>query len=239
MRLSLNPGERIFDASGLYDDIWSASSIQKPKTLAEALFAYAAPEGVQVASNGGSGLIAQVSNSWGNVNPIGGTITLIGGALYIIVDEGGKFVRWVFRSESGTDDRTPEQKKTDEAVGELLKGATPTDKKGNPLKPGQTRKAGDVENFVKPSDNPKQKHAQDIEQLAREAGTPLDTQDTPDGEVQTTKLLDGGSAGAYPVSDSTGEPSIQINLREKSPTRRKIKIRYRDNRRATIIIPTV
>ncbi|PSB14557.1 hypothetical protein C7B65_26275 [Phormidesmis priestleyi ULC007] len=235
LRLSLNPGERILDASGLYDDIWNASSIQKLKTLAEALYAYAAPEGVQVASNGDSGMIAQKLDTWGNSNPIGGTITLIGGLIYIIIDEGGKIIRAVYHSNSGEDERTAEEKATDDAINEILVGATLTDRKGKPLPNGTNRKEGDVENYDKPTGEEGQ--AEDLEKLSRKAGGPIKT--TEDG-AKTADLIDGGSVGAYPEAKSTGGATTQINTRpKKSPMRRTIKIRYTHNRRATIVIPTV
>jgi hypothetical protein len=235
LRLSLNPGERIFDASGLYDDIWNASSTQKLKTLAEALYAYAVPEGVQVASNGGSEVIAQ-SETWGNSNPIGGTITLIGGLLYFVLDSTGKVARWVFRSEGGQDKRTGEEKKTDEAVGKLLEGATPVDGDGNPLKPGQKRSKG-ANNFAKPGGN--EQKEKDIEELARNVEATVESRDTEDGVVKSVQLPDGGSAGAYPKSQSLREPTIQVNLSRGRGLGKVIKVRYKGNTKATILIPVV
>ncbi|NJR50408.1 MAG: hypothetical protein HC780_13440 [Leptolyngbyaceae cyanobacterium CSU_1_3] len=243
LRLNLEDGKTIFDPGGFQEKIWQASTTQELRTVSHDFYNYVIPDNILVASNSTDKLIAQ-SEIWGGVGNglgvlIGGTLTLAGGAFYFIVDKGGKIISTVFHSDE-KDDRTVEEKVTDGAVGKLLEGAIPTDRAGNPLKPGQKKKEGDLENFVKPSNNPEQKQKQDIEQLAGEAGTPLKRIDTPRGKVQTTDLLDGGTAGAYPQATSTGERSTQINLRQKdSPTRKTIKIRYRDNRKATIVIPTV
>ncbi|NJR50410.1 MAG: hypothetical protein HC780_13450 [Leptolyngbyaceae cyanobacterium CSU_1_3] len=230
LSLSLSLGESIFDPSGLYEQIWAASSTRQLPALAQALYAYAA-EDVQVASNASPVLISQ-SDVWGNSNPIVDTITLIGGALFLVLDSAGKVGRWVFRSEGGGDKRTEEEKKTDEAVGDLLKGATPTDENGKPLQQGQTRK-GKVGNYVKPGD--KTTANQEFDEFAAKLQkTPKDQ----GNEKRSVDLPDGGSAGVYPKSDSTGEPSIQINLNGRTVNRKaRLKIRY-GSIRATLVIPT-
>jgi hypothetical protein len=51
----------------------------------------------------------------------------------------------IFKSE-GNDNRTQAEKDVDEAIGKLLEGATPIDKQGKPLKPGQ--KVSGAKNYI-------------------------------------------------------------------------------------------
>jgi hypothetical protein len=156
----------------------------------------------------------------------------IGGVIYLILDSAGQVGRWIFRSESGEDKRNEEEKKTDAAVGDLLKGATPTDENGKPLQPGQTKK-GKVGNYVKPGDGATANEEFD-EFAAKLQKTP---KDQGDGK-RSIDLPDGGSAGVYPKARSTEGPSIQVNLNGRTVNgKARLKIRY-GNIRATLVIPT-
>ena len=159
---------------------------------------------------------------------------LIGGiagtALYAISDITGKIRKIVFKSD-GDDGRNQEEKDTDEAIGQLLEGATPVDKQGKPLQPGQT--VSGAKNYVKPGDA-----FSDFGNFADDLGTVSEGKTTPRGPIRTIDMPDGGSAIAYPESTSGNVPTIEINPSRGRGLGSRIKIRYSDGRRATILIPT-
>jgi hypothetical protein len=237
LKLDLATGETIFNPGNFHDAIWAASTPEEQRTLGKQINRFVVPDEILVASNTNSPILIAQSDVWEGVRGGLGQLigAVVGGIFYAVTDAGGKIIRIVFRADDGIDNRTEGEKKTDTAIGKLLEGATPIDRQGNPIKPGGSEKGG-LENFAKPGG--KEQQQKDIEQLATGTGGTIDTQEGPNGEVQTLRLPDGGSAGAYPKAHSTGEPSIQVNLGKKDSPRRKFKIRYRDNRQATIIIPT-
>ncbi|GAQ00079.1 Ig-like domain-containing protein [Leptolyngbya sp. NIES-2104] len=237
LKLALREGEIILNPGDFHNAIWEASAANQQRSLAEQLYRFINPNEILVASNSDELLIAQdvwegVQGGLGSL--LGGIVTLGGGVLYFITDASGKIIRTVFHTEGDEDDRTEGQKKTQEAVGELLQDAVPTDQQGRPLRPGQRQK-GIVDNYVKePGNNAEEAANRDFDRFAGKLQkTPKDQ----GGGKRSVDLPDGGSAGVYPTAKSTGEPSIQINLNQGNINgKTTIKIRY-SRLKATLIIP--
>jgi hypothetical protein len=136
----------------------------------------------------------------------------------------------VFKSE-GNDDRTQQEKDTDKAIGKLLEGATPIDKDGKPLKPGQ--KVSGPKNYDKPGDA-----SVDFDNFADDLGKVPKIRSTNRGPVRVIDMPDGGSASEYPKSTSTEKPTISIEPSRGRGLGRIIKIRYPNGLRVNLHIPT-
>jgi hypothetical protein len=198
------------------------------------------PEPLQIASTGTNNLIAQ--DSPGEVIQRGLwelAAFVVGGAFALVIDGTGRIIGGIFKSSSGSDERTDEEKLTDEAIIEVLKGSIPTDGKGKPLSQGDAkrlrRKGKDVENYDKPEGDAETMR-EDIEQLANGTNTTVELRASDEGTVRLVDLPSGQQARTYPKANSTGDPTLEIELR---PRTRSIKIRYKkgSNRGATIIVP--
>jgi hypothetical protein len=237
IQMSLQTGETLLDHSQLFEAIQKITDRQSAKTVAIQLYDYITPEPIQTASTGSNNLIAQESigdairqGLWELTIAIGGTIG------YIVVDGSGRVARIIFKSSSETDNRTDEEKVTDEAIDAMLKGSIATDDKGKPLQPGQTLNPNQpVENFDKPEGDATTQR-KELEKLAEDTGTIVQERNHPDGYAGLVELPTGQTAFAYPNARSGG-PSTQISLRG---TKKVIKIRYKKgvSRQATILVPT-
>jgi hypothetical protein len=240
IQMSLQTGETLLDHSQLFEAIQKITDRQSAKTVAIQLYDYITPEPIQTASTGSNNLIAQESigdairqGLWELTIAIGGTIG------YIVVDGSGRVARIIFKSSSETDNRTDEEKVTDEAIAETLKGTVPTDSQGNPLAKGDAkrlkRKGKDVENYEKPEGDATTMR-EDIEKLANDTNTTVEVRQSAEGTVRILDLPSGQQARTYPKSTSGKDPTLQIDLRQKG---RSIKIRYRkgSNQGMTILIP--
>jgi hypothetical protein len=168
------------------------------------------------------------------------------GGLVLVIDATGRVVQGVFSSSSDSgDEKTPEEKEkekiTDEAIEKVVKGAIATDGDGNRLTKSQQKKLQNkkpkVENFEKPEGDATTMR-ENIEQLAEDTDRTVQVIQSPNGTVRVVDLPTGQEARTYPKSDSTGDPTLQIELRPLGRPQRSIKIRYTKGRsQATILIP--
>ena len=238
LKNTLVVGEYILDSSTFYESVIQSNNSQKSLAVANDFYSYLKPDEVLVASTGNPILIAQDS-IWSGAGDglwwlLGGLGSGLGAGAMVLTDRFGKILRVDFSQADPS--KTKEEQITDEAVGHMVEGATPTDGDRNPLKPGQKFKdKAPVQNYEKDGDETDQ--AIDMQNLADNVGTTVDIRVKGSGQtVQIVDLPNGDVASAYPVSGSTGGPTTQIERRRLGKT---IKIRYvKGLKRANILIPT-
>ena len=230
---SLQGTDFVNDMSGFLNGIVTAQSRQSQLNIVETVLSYQIESNqVLIASN--NNLISQTfwDGLWGGFG--GGIEWLIGGIVGVSVmaisDASGKISKIIFKSESG-DDRTKEEKDTDEAIGRLIEGATATGKDKKELPPGQTT-PGSTKNYVKPGDSSK-----DFGKFAGDLGTAPDTITSSKGPVRRIDMPDGGVASEYPKATSTGGATIEIRPSRGRGLGTRIKIRYSNGTQANIYVP--